>query len=220
MNTRFVIGGVAAAVVLGLGALELVPTTKPEPLSPIDPKPVTYTPEPKDTPSLYKPNPAKDTSIEELEKLSRSLEKLNTRLERLNRDLERTQLPPESDEQPQSMEARMVEALGYGSVEDRKRRIDEIINDYVCSLSPGLILYGRNTFESEALGIKADPHTIVVRYASYPLEPIDVLFQLMGGDEEYYPLREAFEVYVRAAYDLKPSQPGMETTVIMTCNEE
>ncbi len=183
--------------------------------------------------SIYKPNIVdNNTTLRNLEELERSLDQLNARLECLDDDLVKLS-PAEVAELDAALEklqpvvnrgidytSKMVDALREGSVEDKQKRIDVVINEYVCSLPRGLVIDGRNTFEGEAYGVRADPRTIVMRYISYPLEPVDTLFELMGGDSYDYELEKAFEVYVRGAYGLKTSPEGTGTTATISCNEE
>lgn len=223
MNIRYAIGGLSAAVALSLGGIGLFSDRKSEStvVDTTDPQPITYTPKPAETTPLYKPNstpnPAKNNaSLEDLEKLSQTLDEINARLDRIN--LEKIQ--PPSDNQSQSMETKMVEALGYGSVKEKQDRLRALISSYICSLPDGVIIDGSNVYGSQAYGVKAAPPTIVMRYWTDPLESLDRLYELMGGDTDFYELKSAFPVYARGAFNLKPSPPMTETIATIVCEED
>ncbi len=222
MNIKHYIGGFATVtlVALTIGAFELSTSYRSLPAPTIET--TTYSPNKNNTP-VYKSNPWTKKNLEDLEDLQRSLDylkQLNDSLEKLSpAELEGIQTQIGTADRRGDYTSKLVGALKDGSVKDRQRKVTEVVSGFVCSLAKGLILDGRNTFESQAYGVKAAPHTVAMRYISYPLEPIDTLFEKMGGDDYDYELKNAFEVYVGGAYGFKPSPSGTETTATIICDE-
>ena len=108
----------------------------------------------------------------------------------------------------------LVDALKEGNVSQRQSRVRDVLDRYICSLPETLVLK-----EADGYVDPINPQTVVLEYGQYPLMPLELLFGMMS-EEGDGPLQDAFLVYTLGALGLKPSQPGMETTVIMTCNEE
>ncbi len=219
MNIKHYIRGFATVTLaaIAIGAFELS-STRDRSLTTPPARTTTYSPN-SATPT-YKSDSQPDSDLKDLEELEKSLDYLNTRLEFLNDDLkqlspaELEELRPVADRKI-DYTSKLVGALREGSVEDRQRRLDEVINSYVCSLSSGLILDGRNVYSDPET-----PRALMLMYQDNPLVPLDTLFERMGGDSYDYELKNAFEVYARGAYGLKPSPPGKETSAILSCNEE
>ncbi len=151
---------------------------------------------------------------------SKRIEELNRNVEKLHGELTYDEARPSRSN---GYIPQVVKALQSGSVAEKKRKLYDVIIQYVCSAcSDTRTLVLDENIDSFVEGLSdVNPgfsaRSLLMTYKD-PLVPLGKLFELMGGAPDDLDLRDAFSVYATGALGLKPEDDGKERTTFIGCN--